>query len=93
MTRLSLTVHLEGFTNMLLYFVFSDGTGFLVMKFIDVVREVEKMCKGDNHVFWLMENTANMQPEYKQIICRLLDVSSVFKINLIFIILWSSTFR
>lgn len=52
------------------------------MKFIDVVREVEKMCKGDNHVFWLMENTANMQPEYKQIICRLLDVSSVFKIKI-----------
>ncbi|XP_060592707.1 DNA (cytosine-5)-methyltransferase 3A-like [Ruditapes philippinarum] len=43
-----------------------DGTGKLVWTFAAIVKDIERICEGYNHVFWLMENTAAMPKVYKQ---------------------------
>ena len=53
--------------------VFSDGTGILVVKFISILKDIERLCEN-NHVFWLLENTGSMFLEYKETICSLLGV-------------------
>ncbi|XP_053376999.1 DNA (cytosine-5)-methyltransferase 3B-like [Mercenaria mercenaria] len=41
-----------------------NGTGILVWRFISVLKSIETICKGTNHVFWLMENTGSMLNKY-----------------------------
>ena len=58
----------------------SDGTGMLLLKFVTILKDVEALCKGKNHVFWLLENTGSMLTDFKQIICTLLGVSSLINL-------------
>lgn len=51
-----------------------NGTGMLLMKFISILKDVEALCKGKNHVFWLLENTGSMLTDFKQVICSLLGM-------------------
>ena len=60
--------------------VFSDGTGILVVKFISILKDIERLCEN-NHVFWLLENTGSMFLEYKETICSLLGVGDSHNIT------------
>ena len=55
----------------------TDGTGMLLMKFIYILKDVEALSKGKNHVFWLLENTGSMLTDFKQVVCSLLRVGRV----------------
>ena len=57
--------------------VFSEGTGILVVKFINILKDLENLC-DNNHVFWLLENTGSMVLEYKDMICSLLGVGNMY---------------
>ena len=47
----------------------------LLLKFVTIVKDIEALSKGRNHVFWLLENTSAMQTDYKTVISTLLGVS------------------
>ncbi|KAK3576767.1 hypothetical protein CHS0354_014582 [Potamilus streckersoni] len=49
-----------------------NGTGSLFIDFLRILLQVMRLSM-DRHVFWLMENTAAMKREYKEIICSNLE--------------------
>ncbi|WAR04392.1 DNM3A-like protein [Mya arenaria] len=51
-----------------------NGSGILVVRFVSLLRDVEALCKGSNHVFWLMENTAHMPNQYKEMVCHIIGM-------------------
>ena len=47
----------------------------MVWCFESILREIETICEGSTHVFWLMENTGSMPNEYKEAINEKFGVS------------------
>jgi len=57
--------------------VFTDGTGALVFKYMLLVKDVEALCAGHTHVFWMMGNTAHMARHHFSTICQIIGVSTI----------------
>ncbi|KAH3832261.1 DNA (cytosine-5)-methyltransferase 3C-like [Dreissena polymorpha] len=51
-----------------------NGSGILVVKYMALVQDVEALCRGSNHVFWLMENTAHMPKHFYSLICQIMGM-------------------